>query len=101
MVTPGVLLAALVLGYFMVLLQCLRTSEIRYWGWLGGIHALAFLAKGFALPWLALSTIVSVLMSRPRRQNLARLALAGILPLLVAAAWAGVLHSKYGAFTTG
>jgi hypothetical protein len=101
MVTPDFLVAALVLVYFMVLLQCLRTSEIRYWGWLGGIHALAFLAKGFALPWLALSTIVSVLMSRPRRQNLARLALAGILPLLVAAAWAGVLHSKYGAFTTG
>jgi hypothetical protein len=101
MVTPDFLFAALTLVYFMVLLQCLRTGQRRYWGWLGGIHALAFLAKGFALPWLALSTIVSVLMSRPRKQNLARLALAGILPLLVAAAWAGVLHFKYGAFTTG
>ncbi len=101
MVTPDFLFAALVLVYFLLLLHCLRTGEKRYWAWLGGIHALAFLAKGFALPWLALSTIFSVLLSRPRKQQLARLALASILPLLVAAAWAGVLHYKYGVFTTG
>jgi hypothetical protein len=101
MVTPDFLFAALVLVYFMVLLQCLRTDEKRCWGWLGGIHALAFLAKGFALPWLAVITIFSILLSRPRKQQAVRLALAGILPLLVATAWAGVLHSKYGAFTTG
>ena len=101
MITPDFLFAALVLVYFMVLLQCLRTDEKRCWGMLGGIHALAFLAKGFALPWLTLSTIFSILLSGPRKQQLARLALAGILPLLVATAWAGVLHFKYGAFTTG
>jgi len=101
MVTPDFLFASLTLSYFIVLLQCLRTDERRWWGLLGGIHALAFLAKGFALPWLALSTIFSVLLSRPRKQQAARLALAGILPLLVATAWAGVLHYKYGAFTTG
>ncbi len=101
MVTPDFLFATLTLAYFIVLLQCLRTDEKRWWGLLGGIHALAFLAKGFALPWLALSTIFSVLLSRPRKEQAARLALAGILPLLVATAWAGVLHYKYGAFTTG
>jgi dolichyl-phosphate-mannose-protein mannosyltransferase len=101
MVTPDFLFAALVLVYFMVLLQCLRANEKRCWGWLGGIHALAFLAKGFALPWLALNTIFSVVLSRPRKQQASRLALAAILPLLVASAWAGVLHFKYGAFTTG
>ncbi len=101
MITPDFLFAALVLVYFMVLLQCLRTNERRCWGWLGGIHSLAFLAKGFALPWLALSTIFSVALIRPRKQVAARLALAGILPLAVASAWAGVLHLKYGAFTTG
>ncbi|MGO9863146.1 MAG: ArnT family glycosyltransferase [Terriglobales bacterium] len=101
MVTPDLLFAALTLVYFMVLLQCLRVDETKHWGLLGIIHALAFLAKGFALPWLALTTLVSVLHSRPRQQWAARLALAGILPLLVAATWAGVLHSKYGAFTTG
>jgi len=106
MVTPDFLFAALALVYFMVLLQCLRRDEKRCWGLLGGIHALAFLAKGFALPWLAVSTIVSMLLSRnhtprPCKQLAARLALAGILPMLVATAWAGALHFKYGAFTTG
>jgi hypothetical protein len=101
MVTPDFLFASLVLVYFLVLLQGLRTGEKRCWGWLGGIHALAFLAKGFALPWLALTTIFSILLSRPRKQPAARLALAAILPLLVATAWAGVLHFKYGVFTTG
>jgi hypothetical protein len=101
MVTPDFLLTALVLVYFIVLLQCLRTDEKGCWAWLGGIHALAFLAKGFALPWLALTTIFSILLSRPRKQQAARLVLAGVLPLLVATAWAGILHSKYGAFTTG
>jgi hypothetical protein len=101
MVTPDFLFAALTLVYFMVLLQCLRTDETRRWGLLGGIHALAFLAKAFALPWLALSTFFSILLSRSRKQQAARLALAGILPLLVAMAWAGVLHYKYGVFTTG
>ncbi len=101
MVTPDLLFAALTLVYFIVLLQCLRADESKRWGWLGVIHALAFLAKGFALPWLALTTLVSVLFSRPRKRWAVRLALAGIVPLLVAAAWAGVLHSKYGTFTTG
>jgi hypothetical protein len=101
MVTPDLLFAALTLVYFMVLLQCLRTGEKRHWGLLGGIHALAFLAKGFALPWLALCAMTSILLSRPRKPWAARLALAAILPLLVATAWAGALHFKYGAFTTG
>ena len=101
MVTPDFPLSVLVLAYFTVLLRCLRTNEKRYWAWLGAIHALAFLAKAFALPWLALTTIVSILLSNPRKQQAARLVLAGILPLLVAMAWTGVLHSKYGVFTTG
>jgi hypothetical protein len=101
MVTPDLLFAALTVLYFMVLLQCFRTDQKKFWILLGSVHALAFLAKGFALPWLAVSTVASVLLSRPRKQWAARLALAGILPLLVATAWAGVLHFKYGAFTTG
>jgi Dolichyl-phosphate-mannose-protein mannosyltransferase len=101
MVTPDFLFAALVLFYFIVLLQCLRTHENKCWIWLGGIHSLAFMAKGFALPWLALNTIFSVALSTPRKKPAAHLVLAAILPVLVAAAWAGVLHFKYGAFTTG
>ncbi len=101
MVTPDFLFAALTLVYFMVLLQCLRTHKKRRWGLLGGIHALAFLAKAFALPWLALTTIFTILLSKSREQWASRLALAGLLPVLVATGWAGVLHFKYGAFTTG
>jgi hypothetical protein len=101
MITPDFLFAALVLVYFTVLLHCLRANEKRCWGGLGGFHALAFLAKSFALPWLALNTILAVALFRPRKQVAARLALAALLPVLVACAWAGVLHSKYGAFTTG
>src|ERR1022692_438028 len=101
MVTPDFLFAALVLVYFIVLLQCLRTHEKKCWIWLGGIPALAFLAKSVALPWLALNTIFSVALSIPRKKPAAHLVLAAILPVLVAAAWAGVLHFKYGAFTTG
>ena len=100
MVTPDFLFAALVLVYFIVLLQCLRTHEKKCWIWLGGIHSLAFMAKGFALPWLALNTIFSVALSTPRKKPAAHLVLAAILPVLVAA-WAGVLHFKYGALTTG
>src|ERR1035438_6427687 len=51
--------------------------------------------------WLALNTIFSVALSIPRKKPAAHLVLAAILPVLVAAAWAGVLHFKYGAFTTG
>lgn len=101
MITPDFLLTALVLLYFLVLLQCLRTDKKKYWVWLGAIHALAFLAKGFALPWLALTTFFSILLCRPRKQAALRLLLAGMLPLLVATAWAATLHHKYGAFTTG
>jgi len=101
MVTPDFLLAALVLLYFITLLQAFRTDQKTYWGCLGGIHALAFLAKSIALPWLAVTTIVSVLLSKPGKHRVQHLVLATLLPLLVAAAWAGILHSKYGAYTTG
>jgi hypothetical protein len=45
MVTPDLLLAALVLAYFIVLLRCLRAGEGKYWCWLGVIHGVAFLTK--------------------------------------------------------
>jgi 4-amino-4-deoxy-L-arabinose transferase-like glycosyltransferase len=101
MVTPDLLLAALTLAYFMVLLQCLRTSEKKYWVLLGAVHGLAFLAKGIALPWLALCTLFAVTLSTPAKRWAVHLALAGILPLLVATGWAGVLHPKYAVFTSG
>ncbi|MGA9545018.1 MAG: hypothetical protein WBQ85_15695 [Candidatus Sulfotelmatobacter sp.] len=112
MVTPDSLFAALTLIYFIVLLRCLRNhrltedrlknDHLKDWFFLGAIHALAYLAKAFALPWLAVCTLLaSAFSSKPLKARVARLALAALIPVMVASGWATVLHSKYGAFTTG
>lgn len=101
-VTPDFLFAALVLVYFIVLLRCVRNDRLQDWFSLGVIHGLAFLAKAFALPWLALCTLAAIALSRTSwRVKFARLGAAALIPLLVAAGWAAVLHSKYGVYTTG
>jgi hypothetical protein len=102
MVTPDFLFAALTLLYFIILLQCLREDHLKNWFSLGVVHALAFLAKAFALPWLAVCTLVALAFSvRPWKARVARLALAALIPVLIASGWATVLHSKYRVFTTG
>ena len=103
LIVPDFLLTALVLIYFLILLRCFGTNRAIDWALLGFVHGLAYLAKAFALPWLALATLVSLIVSfreQPRR-GLNRLVLASLAPLLIAGAWATVLHSKYGVFTTG
>jgi hypothetical protein len=67
------------------------------------VHALAYLAKAFALPWLALATVAAAVLSRNSRsrQKLTYIALATIAPAVVVVSWGSVLHSKYGVFTTG
>jgi 4-amino-4-deoxy-L-arabinose transferase-like glycosyltransferase len=103
LIIPDLLLTALVLTYFLILLRCFRTDQAKDWALLGLVHGVAYLAKAFALPWLALATLVSLAISfrtQPRR-GLNRFVLASLLPLLIAAAWATALHSKYGIFTTG
>jgi Dolichyl-phosphate-mannose-protein mannosyltransferase len=102
MITPDFLFAALVLIYFIVLLRCLRNDSLKDWFYLGIVHGLAFLAKAFALPWLALCTLIAVVVSgKPWETRPARLGAAALIPVLVATGWATVLHSKYGVFTTG
>jgi hypothetical protein len=102
MVTPDFLFAACVLLYFMVLLRCVRTGSLKSWFLLGVVHGLAFLAKAFALPWLGLCTAAAVLLTdKPWRTKAVYVGLAAIIPLIVAAGWATVLHSKYGVYTTG
>jgi len=112
MVTPDFLFAALTLVYFIVLLKCLREDRLNddrvsddrleNWFFLGALHALAYLAKAFALPWLAISTLVALAFSiKPWKARVTRLALAALIPVMVASGWATVLHSKYGVFTTG
>src|SRR5271155_4602284 len=111
-VTPDFLFAAITLIYFIVLLRCLREDRLQDWFSLGSVHGLAFLAKAFALPWLAVCTLVALGLSalgspalgvsaKPWKARIIRLALAALIPVLVAASWATVLHSKYGSFTTG
>lgn len=102
MITPDFLFAALALLYFIVLLQCLRKDRLQDWFFLGLVHGLAFLSKAFALPWLAVCTVVALgLCGIPWKTKVPRLALAALIPVIFAAGWATVLHSKYGAFTTG
>ena len=101
-VNSDFLFAALALAYFIVLLRCLGTDGLEDWFSLGVLHSLAFLAKAFALPWLALCTAFALVLSgKPWKTRPARLALAALMPLMVAAGWATVLHSKYGVYTTG
>jgi 4-amino-4-deoxy-L-arabinose transferase-like glycosyltransferase len=106
-VTPDFLFAALVLVYFLVLLRCLRAGSLRAgslkdWFFLGIVHGLAFLAKAFALPWLGVCTVIAVLLSdKPWKTRATRLVLAALIPVMVAAGWATVLHSKYGVYTVG
>ncbi len=103
LIIPDFLLTALVLTYFLILLRCFRTDRARDWALLGLVHGVAYLAKAFALPWLALATLVSLAISfrKQPRHGLNRLVLASLAPLLIAAVWATALHSKYGVFTTG
>lgn len=102
MVTPDFLFAALVLLYFIVLLRCLRAGGLKNWVFLGIVHGLAFLAKAFALPWLGVCTATAVLLSQKSwKTRAADLGCAALIPLIVAATWAAVLHSKYEVFTTG
>jgi hypothetical protein len=101
-VVPDFLFADLTLIYFILLLECLRRANLRHWFYLGSVHGLAYLAKAFALPWLALCTIVAALLSGGTpRQRLVRLTSAALIPVLAAGAWAIVLHSKYEVYTTG
>jgi hypothetical protein len=101
-VTPDFLFAALVLVYFILLLRALRNDRWQTWLLLGGVHGLAFLAKAFALPWLTVCTVATLLLSgKPWRTRFGRFAAAALIPVVIAAGWAAVLHSKYGVFTTG
>ncbi|MGB9237180.1 MAG: hypothetical protein WCC04_22450 [Terriglobales bacterium] len=101
-VVPDFLFATLTLVYFILLLECLQGAGWRHWFYLGVVHGLAYLAKAFALPWLALATLVAVCLSvGTARQRLIRLVSAALIPMVVAGVWAVVLHSKYGVFTPG
>lgn len=105
MVTPDFLFAALVVGYFWLLLRCFRQQggSPFLWGCLGVVVGLAFLCKAFALPWLLLLTFFASVMLFLKFRFPFR------IPLLIAIAttfvfvgpWIAALHGKYGIFTTG
>lgn len=102
-VSPDYLFAALTLVYFTLVECCLRKPCKRTWFYLGCVHGVAYLAKAFALPWLALTTVIAAALCRNphARQKLSYIGLAAIAPIIVAASWGSVLHAKYGVFTTG
>jgi 4-amino-4-deoxy-L-arabinose transferase-like glycosyltransferase len=104
------LLTACVLLYFLLLLEALRRNSRASWFALGAAHALAFLAKAIAMPWLAISTVIAVLVVNARssvfskdrwRRLAACLLLAFTIPAAVWLGWGFTLRTKYGQFTTG
>lgn len=102
-VSPDYLFAALTLLYFTVLETCIRKPCKRTWFYLGCVHGAAYLAKAFALPWLALTTIIAAALARNAhaRQKLSYVGLAAMAPIIAVAGWGSVLHAKYDVFTTG
>jgi 4-amino-4-deoxy-L-arabinose transferase-like glycosyltransferase len=89
--------------YFVLLLEALRRNRPAIWLALGAAHALAFLAKAIAMPWLAISTVLAALMCNLRspRRLAASLLLAFLFPAMVWAGWGSALKTKYGVFTSG
>jgi 4-amino-4-deoxy-L-arabinose transferase-like glycosyltransferase len=96
-------LTACVLVYFILLLNALRQNSPSSWIALGAAHGVAFLAKAIAMPWLAISTLLAVLLrnSRVPRRLVISLLLAFLFPALVWGSWGTALRAKYGVFTTG
>jgi len=97
------LLTASSLAYFLLLFRCLRKPSSRNWLLPGILHAIAFLAKAIAMPWLLISTLVaSFLAARCDLKRTLICASAGIaIPLLVWCGWGAALKTKYGVFTAG
>ncbi len=97
------MLAAAVSLYFIVLLKSLREDRTRNWLVLGTAHALAFLAKAIAMPWLALTTLMAALMTcrSSWRKFVATALLALVLPACIWVGFGSLLKLKYGYFTTG
>ena len=66
MVTADFLLTAFTLLYFLALLHCFQRDNAANWTKLGVVHGIAFLAKAFALPWLAIASVISVALAPTR-----------------------------------
>ena len=96
-------MTAAVLGYFILLLECLQKPVSTNWLKLGVLHSLAFLSKAFAMPWLALSTLLAtgLLYHRRPKKAAACATLALVIPMVVWTGWGVALRMKYGTFTAG
>jgi len=96
-------LTACVLLYFLLLLNSLRQNKPTAWILLGATHALSFLAKAIAMPWLSISSAIALLLrsGRSPRRLAASFLLAFLFPVLVWGSWGSALRTKYGVFTTG
>jgi len=96
-------LTACVLLYFILLLDALRQNKPAPWIGLGAAHALAFLAKAIAMPWLSIASAIAVLLrdGRSSRRLAASFRLAFLFLAIVGISWGGTLRTKYGVFTTG
>jgi 4-amino-4-deoxy-L-arabinose transferase-like glycosyltransferase len=97
------LLTAITVAYFILLITCLRRGTKLSWLLLGVAHAAAFLAKAFAMPWLAISTVLAALAGNRKSPKNAgvSLLLALLVPGIVWLSWGEALKVRYHVFTTG
>jgi 4-amino-4-deoxy-L-arabinose transferase-like glycosyltransferase len=96
-------LTACALLYFILLLRALTRNQAMDWLLLGFIHGLTFLAKAIAMPWLAIASMLAILLQTPRsaRKMASSFLLAMIIPAVVWLGWGFALRTKYGQFTPG
>ncbi|MGQ9823240.1 MAG: ArnT family glycosyltransferase [Thermogutta sp.] len=105
-ITPDVLLGALLLWYFVFTARPDVLSSRRTQILAGAFGGLAYLAKSYAFPFFVAHYSLTVLLYFAlRRQNtrawdaLKAWAIGFIAFALIAGPWVGVLSSKYGRFT--
>ena len=96
-------LTAAVLAYFILLLACLRNPAPANWLKLGAVHGLASLIKAFAMPWLAVCTLLAgILLGWRNSKKVTATALLGLtIPFAVWITWGTILSTRYGRFTPG
>jgi 4-amino-4-deoxy-L-arabinose transferase-like glycosyltransferase len=82
-------LTACVLLYFILLLDALRQNKPAHWMRLGAVHAVAFLAKAIAMPWLSIASAIAVLLRNGRspRRLASSFLLAFLFPAIVWISW--------------
>src|SRR5258708_34575720 len=95
------ILTALVLLYFILLIECIEhPGSLKHWFLLGMAHGVAFLAKAIAMPLFALATVLAVVVTlgKTPRHAVRALAVAAAFPAFLGTGWGMALAPNNAAF---